>query len=170
MLNMYNFEAIDFKATYFWKIHRKSQKIMFSTANDPKENSRNFSENYNYKLHSWIDLLTPFEPRAQTFRVIVELPTDYHGHTRSFFRADGLLSVITKKFQYKNSKILFQVPWWRWQKIDIAEFSRKQDFWRKKSNLEKGPIEEKFEYRKKLNFDQNWLIHIKFWNYDKKVI
>ena len=37
-----------------------------------------------------IDLLTPFHPRAQTFRVNVELSTDYHGHTqKTFFEPGG---------------------------------------------------------------------------------
>ena len=136
----------------FEKNHRKSQKIMFSPANDPKENSRNFSENYNQNFHGWIDLLTPFEPRAQTFGVIVELSTDYHGHTRKiFFQSMGYSRLLTK-FQYKSSKILFQVPWWRRRKIAIAEFPRKQDFWRKKSYLKKGPIEEKILIFEEIKF------------------
>ena len=37
-----------------------------------------------------IDLLAPFQPRAQTFRVNVELSIDYHGHThKTFFEPRG---------------------------------------------------------------------------------
>ena len=38
-----------------------------------------------------IDLLTPFDPMAQTFKVNVELATDYHGHTqKTFFSSQGV--------------------------------------------------------------------------------
>ena len=46
-------------------------------------------------VHGQIDLLTPFDPRAETFRFNVELSADHHGHTQTnFFRAKGSLLYI----------------------------------------------------------------------------
>ena len=36
-------------------------------------------------VHAPYDRLTPFDPRAQTFRVYMELTTEYRGHTQNDF-------------------------------------------------------------------------------------
>ena len=45
-------------------------------------------------VHGRTDLLTPPDPRVQTFRVNVDFFTDCHSHAKNGFRAKGLLSDI----------------------------------------------------------------------------
>ena len=81
MMQIFPIFFIDLKDPYF-KVERVTENVRFGVITSI--------------IHGQIDLLTPFDPMAQTFKVNMELFVDYHGHT--FFRAKGSFSDIFSKF------------------------------------------------------------------------
>ena len=59
-------------------------------------------------VHGRVDLLTSFDRRAQTFKVIVGLSTDYHGHAqKTFFDPSGHFQTFFSKMfekRFRNHK------------------------------------------------------------------
>ena len=83
MMQIFPIFFIDLKDPYF-KVERVTENVRFGVITSI--------------IHGQIDLLAPFDPMAQTFKVNVELATDYHGHTQKpFFRAKGSFSDIFSK-------------------------------------------------------------------------
>ena len=62
-------------------------------------------------VHGRVDLLTSFDRRAQTFKVIVGLSTDYHGHAqKTFFDPSGHFQTFIQKC-LKNASGTIKMNW-----------------------------------------------------------
>ena len=76
MMQIFPIFFIDLKDPYF-KVERVTENVRFGVITRI--------------IHGQIDLLTPFDPRAQTFKVNVELATDYPDHTqKTIFPSQGV--------------------------------------------------------------------------------